>query len=870
MVRNPFLARSLATALVAIGIVAAQPLHAAIAVVRSDEAMVRTAPAIVTGTVIDVYARHDDRGDIETVTRILVDEAIKGSVPAGEIVDVVQFGGRLDGSFQAQSGAPRYELGGRYLVFLDRNGRGHWTTFDLELGQFRFVNQLLVRDTHDIAGWTESGEPFRDSDRGAPQFLARVRELVKTTPHIAATALKPAPALLDYDLKATTQSAVSAWAGAESAMSDSVSASPAGGDTMNLGDCESRVIPDDPHGDVAGTFNGSGIVATAFFGGTCLCGACADTVQNGETYGTINVADVVVNDGVSSSTLPNSGNFLTALVHEIGHTWGFRHSNQDRTNNGGCSAPLECSGNAIMNSSIVGGLNGSLQAWDQHAANEVYGNGSQTTFPGSGYTFDAGGGAPVRRPAAMSWRIVPVTCPAPPAPTISANPSTPITAGQQVQLSATSAGATGFSWFTGAPGNTSNSVGSGSSIFVSPSTTTSYWVRASACSPPLTTNSASSVTITVQACVAPSQATASAVPNTISSGGGTTLSVANNGTGPFTYQWFTGNPPSGTPINNATSQSVILSNITTTTTFYVEITNSCGRFDSTPVTVTVTACTPPTQANLNANPTTITAGNFSTLSLGVNGTGPFTFQWFTGNPPSGSIINGATQQTLQAFPTATTTYFARVSNACGGPIDSNAVTVTVAAQCTPPSAAVATATPGSIQSGQTANLAVTASGTGLSFQWFTGTPPGGTAIVGATNATVPVTPTATTTYYAHVTGQCGTPIDSNPVTVTVSAACVDPSITAQPAGKTIIVGTGAALSVTAAGTAPLHYQWFEGATGDTSTPRGTDSPTLNTGPLTKKTQFWVQVRGNCPGDHRANSNTATIDVQPGRHHAAKH
>src|SRR5689334_9747356 len=94
-------------------LITAVPLHAAIAVVRSDETMIRLAPAVVTGTVVETYPRLNDRGDIETVTRILVDETIKGSLPPGGIVEVVQFGGHLNNRFQAQSGAPTYEPGAR-------------------------------------------------------------------------------------------------------------------------------------------------------------------------------------------------------------------------------------------------------------------------------------------------------------------------------------------------------------------------------------------------------------------------------------------------------------------------------------------------------------------------------------------------------------------------------------------------------------------------------------------------------------------------------------------------------------------------------------------------------------------------------------
>src|ERR1051325_2959754 len=82
----------------------AVPARSAVVVARSDEAMIRMAPAVLTGTIVETYARHDDRGDVETVNRLLVDESIKGGIAAGDIVDVVQFGGHLDGRFQAQSG----------------------------------------------------------------------------------------------------------------------------------------------------------------------------------------------------------------------------------------------------------------------------------------------------------------------------------------------------------------------------------------------------------------------------------------------------------------------------------------------------------------------------------------------------------------------------------------------------------------------------------------------------------------------------------------------------------------------------------------------------------------------------------------------
>src|SRR4029077_12626901 len=53
---------------------------------------------------------------------------------------------------------------------------------------------------------------------------------------------------------------------------------------------------------------------------------------------------------------------------------------------------------------------------------------------------------------------------------------------------------------------------------------------------------------------------------------------------------------------------------------------------------------------------------------------------------------------------------------------------------------------------------------------------------------------------------------SNAAILTVSAAPVAPSITAQPTSQTITAGQTATFSVTATGTAPLSYQWRKSGT----------------------------------------------------------
>jgi len=837
-------------------------LQSAVVIAPTDEEMIRSAPAVVTGTVVEVYPRLDDRGEIETVTRILVDEVIKGDVPAGKILDLVQFGGSLNGRWRAQSGAPKYEVGARYLVVLDRNRRGLWTTFDLALGQFRFLSregkQLLSRDTSEISGWSESGEPFRDYDRQAAEFLAFARSVAKTQPAIGATAMRLAPLALDFDLKSNSQSSVSTWHGGAAAMNDTVSASAASGDTKNLADCESRVIADDPHGDVTGSCC-PGVVATAFYG--CgNCGSCTTQMFLGETYTPITEADVVVNDGVSSSTL-SAGNFLSALTHEFGHTFGFRHSNQN-AGGGACASPLPCSSNAIMNSSIVGGLNGTLQSWDLDAANEVYGDGTrQASYTGTQYVTTLG--SPARRPSAMSWRIWQSACTV---PSISAQPqSQTINSGQSASLSVTANGATSYLWYTGTPpgGPVAPPPNSSSTYTPSPTTTTTYWVRVfNSCG---TVDSAvATVTVNSGSCTPPA-ITVQPSGSTINSGQSASLSVTATGSTPLSYQWYIGNPPdTSNPIMTGASISVSPSS---TTTYWVRVSNSCGTVDSRPATVTVNAatCNPPVVTS-DPPDQQVTSGNAANLFVGYTGT-LSTVTWYQGLFPDQSHPVGNGQAFNTGPLTSTTTYWASLTNSCGTTHSRN-VTVSVTVACVAPNITSADATPKNVAPGGTVTLIAVATGTSLQFQWYRGASPDTSRpVAGASSSTATDTPTASTTYWVRVSNSCGTK-DSASISVTVGAACTPPSVTSITADTTVSSNQSVTLIVAATGDATLHYQWYRGAAGDTSNPTGLDSATFTSAPLFADAQFWVQVSNGCAPP--ANSKSVHVTVIAARHRAARH
>jgi alpha-tubulin suppressor-like RCC1 family protein len=163
----------------------------------------------------------------------------------------------------------------------------------------------------------------------------------------------------------------------------------------------------------------------------------------------------------------------------------------------------------------------------------------------------------------------------------------------------------------------------------------------------------------------------------------------------------------------------------------------------------------------------------------------------------------------------------------------------------------------SILSGTTATLSVSASGTApLSYQWYQGMSGAITSpIIGATSNSY-TTPalTAPTTYWVRVTDSIGT-ADSSTVTVSMS---ISPTITTQPKSGTMIAGNRAVLSVTANGTAPLSYQWYQGTSGATTMPIGGATSAYYTTPeLTATTSYWVRVN-NSAGT--TVSNTAIIAI----------
>jgi hypothetical protein len=109
------------------------------------------------------------------------------------------------------------------------------------------------------------------------------------------------------------------------------------------------------------------------------------------------------------------------------------------------------------------------------------------------------------------------------------------------------------------------------------------------------------------------------------------------------------------------------------------------------------------------------------------------------------------------------------------------------------------------------------------------------------------------------TGTAGSGWSVDTVSLATFACSNDaPTILAQPQSQSINPNTTATLTVLASGTAPLSYQWFQGASGNTTTPiGGATSASFTTPFLVATTSFWVRVTN---GLGSVDSATATVTV----------
>ncbi len=280
-------------------------------------------------------------------------------------------------------------------------------------------------------------------------------------------------------------------------------------------------------------------------------------------------------------------------------------------------------------------------------------------------------------------------------------------------------------------------------------------------------------------------------------GGVAMFNVMADGTPPLTYQWSF----NGTNLLDATNSVLVITNtqMSDAGTYAVEVSNAFSSEESSNAVLVVGE--PPTVVVQPADQT-ILLGASAAFAVSASGTAPLDYQWTFG----GTNLEGATNNLLVITNVQLSdagSYAVSVTNPFGSAGSSNAL-LTIGG---PPIVVI-----------QPTNLAVPVGGVAMFNVMADGTPPlsyqwsfNGTNLLEATNSVLVITNVQLSdagNYAVAVANAFGSEESSNAVLIVGEP----PTIVAQPADQRILLGASAAFAVTAAGTAPLDYQWTFGGT----------------------------------------------------------
>ncbi len=499
---------------------------------------------------------------------------------------------------------------------------------------------------------------------------------------------------------------------------------------------------------VTSPVNNSTVSSPVQYVATATTATCSKGVASMGIY-VSNKLVYVVNGSSLNTPLSLAAGAEKTVVEEWDHCGGASYTPINITV-GALTAPTV--GISANPTSITSGNSSTLSVTATNAAQVTV-----TGTDGSTYTLPSTGGTQAVSPTVTTTYTATATgtggkttatttvmVAASPTVSISANP-TSISSGSSSTLTVTAANATQVT-ITGTNGSTYTLSATGGTQAVSPTVTTTYTATATGAGGKTTTATA---TVTVAASPTVS---ITANPTSISSGSSSTLTVtATNAT----QVTITGT--NGSTYTLAATGGTQAVSPTVTTTYTATATGTGGK--TTTATTTVTVAASPTVA-ITANPTSITSGNSSTLTVTATNATQVTV---TGTDGSTYTLqpSGGTQA---VNPTVTTTYTATATGT-GGKTTSATTTVTVTAPAAP--TVSITANPASIFSGSSSTLTVTA--TNATQVTVTGTD-GSTYTLESTGGTQAVIPTATTTYTATATGAGGKTPATAATTVTVTPA----------------------------------------------------------------------------------------------------
>jgi hypothetical protein len=320
-----------------------------------------------------------------------------------------------------------------------------------------------------------------------------------------------------------------------------------------------------------------------------------------------------------------------------------------------------------------------------------------------------------------------------------------------------------------------------------------------------------------------------------------------------TYAWKVNGTTVGTGATYTTTSLVNGDVVTLSMTSSLNAACLSGSATATSNAITMTV-TPATAITAQPTDASVCLGGSQALSATAIGTGTITYQWQSSTTPTGTFSNisfasnSSSQSATLSVPSVSgqLSYQLVATSSCGS-ATSNVATISIN-QATVINTQPQTQT---VCQGSPVTFSVGAIGTGtLSYQWrYNGAP-----ITGATSASYTIPTLALSnagTYSVVVTATCGSVTSAN-AQLTVTPLT---TISLQPVGSTVCAGSPVNLSVTAAGTGNLTYQWMQNGTAVS----GATSAlyTIPTSLVSQSGSYTVEVTGGCSS---LTSSAATVVV----------
>ncbi len=240
----------------------------------------------------------------------------------------------------------------------------------------------------------------------------------------------------------------------------------------------------------------------------------------------------------------------------------------------------------------------------------------------------------------------------------------------------------------------------------------------------------------------------------------------------LTYKWQSSTGATGTYTNitGATNAAYSVTGSTSNNGTYYKcvVSGSCGAATSSYAKLSLNTATSITSQPANQ---TVCAGSSAAFSVTASGTGTLTYQWqkSTDGTNFSNVSTGSGDKSANyTFKTSTTDnnsyYQCKVSGTCGSAITSSAANLTIN---TLPTITIQPVPSQIVYSGNVVNLSISASGSGLSYQWKKSTSPGGSNFANISDATgsiysfVAASTDNGYNYQCVVSGTCSPSVTSN-------------------------------------------------------------------------------------------------------------